>query len=469
LRQARFVTSQQSVAGARTFADDRNFQDMSSQTRQPKLHRIYAAHPELLRQPSDATIPDRQTVTDAYIYLLGRALIIRQERTDLREPGFTYNAIRANPLGAANTVNPNLDVACLEAWVAVDDRRCVVLEIPEIEHRYYTVQLVDEWGEVIANINERTFPSKPFGSFALVEPGATPRLPDGAGRIELHSSKAKLLARIELKDDPAGALRLQKRFRLTALGMPEIARPPAVPIFDNDKLLGVEIFDEIDIMFASALDVSPNASELQQMVRAVGAYANSTVVARQEIHAEIRQHVIPAFRNYVTANSQPYRGHWFGGGQTGHYGADFRQRTTANYASIWANTTDEVIYFGATRDANEAPLEGAHSYVMRFDRDHLPESVVEGYWSVMLVSVPEYRIVPNSLNRHNFNSYTPLAFEPDGALTIAVGPQPVPGVAESNWLPTDAAKAFALTFRAYVPKVEVKSGRWIPPALTRVA
>jgi hypothetical protein len=29
--------------------------------------------------------PDEQTVSDAYVYLLGRALVIRQEQTDFKE------------------------------------------------------------------------------------------------------------------------------------------------------------------------------------------------------------------------------------------------------------------------------------------------------------------------------------------------------------------------------------------------
>jgi hypothetical protein len=66
--------------------------------------------------------PDKQTVADAYVYLLGRALAIRQEQTDLKEPGIAYNAIKYNPVGSANFVNPNLDVAYLEAWIAVDDQ-----------------------------------------------------------------------------------------------------------------------------------------------------------------------------------------------------------------------------------------------------------------------------------------------------------------------------------------------------------
>jgi hypothetical protein len=89
---------------------------------------------------------------------------------DRRGAGFAYNEIKYNPLGSADFVNPNFDVAYFEAWLAVDDRSPVLLEIPEIKDRYYTAQILDEWGEVIVNINERTFPSKPYGKFALVKP-----------------------------------------------------------------------------------------------------------------------------------------------------------------------------------------------------------------------------------------------------------------------------------------------------------
>ena len=97
----------------------------------------------------------------------------------------------------------------------MDDKTPVILEVSEVKGRYYTAQILDEWGEVIANINERTFPSKPFGRFALVKAGSNPKIPAGVGRIELHSSKAKMLGRVELKGDPEGAVRLQKQFRLT--------------------------------------------------------------------------------------------------------------------------------------------------------------------------------------------------------------------------------------------------------------
>ena len=134
---------------------------------------------------------DKQTVTDAYVYLLARALAIRQEHTDLKEPGITYNVIDYNPVGSADFVNPNLDVAYLEAWIAVDDQSPVLLEVPEVKGRYYTAQILDEWGEVITNINERSYPSHPHGKFVLVAPGSQAEVPADAVRVELHSAQGQ--------------------------------------------------------------------------------------------------------------------------------------------------------------------------------------------------------------------------------------------------------------------------------------
>lgn len=411
--------------------------------------------------------PDDATVDDAYVYLLGRALVVRQEMMDRGAPGFAYNVIKYNPIGEADWVNPNLDTAYLEAWFAVAPDAPVIFEVPEIKGRYYTAQIMDEWGEVIANINERIFPSKPFGKFALVYPNSNPKIPADAARIELHSGKAKLLGRVEIKDDRAEAVRLQHGFKTTALGNPKIESPPEMPMFGNKDLIGVEIFDGSDAMLASALDVAPNAAPMQQKVRSVAEYVASAPEARAAVGARIGK-LVPEFIEYAFTKSAPYRNHWVGGSPVGNYGADYRLRAVANYAGIWANTIDEVIYFVATRDSDEKPLNGSHSYVMTFPADKLPASVVDAFWSVILVGVPDYRVVPNPLNRFHLNNYSQLRNEADGSLKIAVGPRPAAGVAESNWLPAPEGKPFSLTFRTYVPRDIVKNGGWQPPALAKV-
>ena len=416
--------------------------------------------------PVRRATPDTKTVADAYTYLLSRAFVIRQEVNDLSEKGVTYNRIKYNPLGSADSVNPNLDEAYLEAWIAVDDQAGVLLEVPEITGRYYTAQILDEWGEVIVNINERTFPSKPFGKFVLVKPGSKVKAPEGALRIELHASKAKMLAHVELKNDHDGAVKLQRQFKLTPLGEITVKSPPAIPGFDNRNLIGVEVFDDFEQTFSSALDVSPNAAEMQQKVRAVAAYAASSKDVRVTIDKLLHEKIIPGFQEYAMTKSATYRNHWAGAAATGNYGRDYWLRTTVNFAGIWANTTDEVIYFIATRDANERTLNGNDNYFIHFLTNQLPSTVVNSYWSVILVGVPDYRVAPNPLNRFNFNSYSPLQRERDGSLKISIGPKPVQGIAESNWLPSPAGKPFSLTFRTYVPKDIVKRGEWAPPAVT---
>ncbi|MGE8630391.1 hypothetical protein [Achromobacter denitrificans] len=63
---------------------------------------------------------------------------------------------------------------------------------------------------------------------------------------------------------------------MAALGNPLIAAPPFVPVFDNEDLLGVEIFDDSDGKIDGAFDLSPVAARMHQQARAVVAHAASS-------------------------------------------------------------------------------------------------------------------------------------------------------------------------------------------------
>ena len=83
-------------------------------------------------------------------------------------------------------------------------------------------------------------------------------------RIHLHSNKAKLIGRVEFKDDRESAFQLQRQFRLTTIGRPVIKPPPAIPMFDNRRIAGVAIFDNVNAKLASAHDTSPVAAEMSR-------------------------------------------------------------------------------------------------------------------------------------------------------------------------------------------------------------
>lgn len=100
--------------------------------------------------------------------------------------------------------------------------------------------------------------------------------------------------------------------------------------------------------------------------------------------------------------------------------------------------------------------------MLEFAAGERPDAVVDAYWSVILVDLPDYRVAPNTLNRFNFNNYSGLKTGADGSLTILISAKPHASVPESNWLPAPAGRPFSLTLRTYVPKDARQARRMVP-------
>jgi hypothetical protein len=194
---------------------------------------------------------------------------------------------------------------------------------------------------------------------------------------------------------------------VTTSGTPVVEKPVPIPMFDNHSLIGVEIFERSADIIASALDVAPNAAEMQQKVRPVAAHVRSSPTARAAVDTLLREKVIPEFKVYATTKVGPMRNQWLVPATAGNYGRNYRARTMVNLIGIWGNNTQEVIYLGATQDRDCQPLDGGKSYVIHFPADGLPDSVVDACWSVILVSIPDYRVVANPLKRYNLNNHSP--------------------------------------------------------------
>lgn len=410
---------------------------------------------------SSTSIPSDQDIVDAYTYLYGRYLVIQQENHDINVEKVGYNKIKYNPLGTAQFVNPNLDVAYLEAWIAVDATHAVILNVPKIEGRYYTAELLNGWGEVIVNINNRNFPKTPYGKFALVLKGTNPTIPANAVKIELPSEKAKMLARVELKGTPAVAKKLQEQFTFTVPDGIKIAPPVTIPDFTPQKPIGGEIFDNVEEVVASYPDVMPKAKEYQDKAIAIEAYRKKDDKAKAHVDEIVKTKAIPGF----LAGAKGFgtqKGGWSVSYAAGNFGDDILARDIINYGGLWANRKEEAIYFIGLIDSKGQPLTGDKVYEIRFPKDALPETVVDGFWSTTVYSVPDYRVVDNKLKRYNLNNVSGLKKNPDGSLSIWLASSLPKGAIESNWLPTPAGKGFSLNFRTYVPKKTVQDGQWFP-------
>ncbi|MDY0989373.1 DUF1214 domain-containing protein [Flavobacterium sp. CFBP9031] len=411
--------------------------------------------------------PSDQDIIDAYTYLYGRYLVIQQENHDINIEKVGYNKIKYNPLGSAQFVNPNLDVAYLEAWIAVDKEHAVILNVPKIQGRYYTAQLLDGWGEVIANINERNFPKTPWGKFALVLKGSNPAIPSDAVKVELPSEKAKMLARVELKGTSATAKKLQEQFTFTVPEGIKIAPPVTIPDFTPKAPIAGEIFDKVQEVLNSAPDAMPKAKEYQAKAIAVAQYAKTGDKAKAHINQVVKTKAIPAF----LAGAKGFgtqKGGWSVSYAAGNFGDDIMARDIINYGGLWANRVEEAIYFVGLTDSKKELLSGDKVYEIKFPKEDIPDLMVNAFWSVTLYSVPDYRVVDNKLKRYNLNNVSGLKKNADGSLSIWLGSSLPKGAIQSNWLPTPKGKGFALTMRMYVSKKPVLDGEWFPAPIEEI-
>lgn len=402
-----------------------------------------------------------QDISNAYLYLLGRSLTLRQERLDFEKEGFEWNKIIHRDPGGVTWANPNLDVAYSEAWVVLDENTCVLLEIPKITGRYYTWHMLNGWGETVLNINERTFPQQPFGKYALCLKGGNPTIPDGALRVDLPVKTSRVLARIELGSNPKEAVRLQRLFKLTPMGQPKIDKPFEVPLYANDKLPGAEMFDNATAMLASEADINAGMETQQANVKAVEALVKSGAAGKERVDKIVKEQALPTLEKTMHDLGISKNG-WTRPKVIGNYENDYLIRTAVNFGGIWANNSAEVIYFIKTGN------DGSVTYTLTFPKDALPPSKAKHFWSVIVVDGKEFKVIPNPLNRFLLNNQSKLKYNADGSLTLVFSPKKPEKNPESNWLPTPDGQKYNLTFRFYGPTPDLTGGQYFPPDLVKV-
>ena len=405
-------------------------------------------------------------ISDSYIYLLSRLLVLRQQQLDFQE-GFTWNVLVHRKPGEVQWPNPNLDVAYSEAWVAVDEKSCLVVSVPQIAGRYYTVQFLNGWGETVANINERVFPQHPNGQFAICLQGSDAPVPAGTQRIDVPVKYMRVLSRVQLGSSWDEAVALQRAFEFRALGEPALPTIPKTLVFDIEALPGVEAFDSAALALDTEADINPGMEQLQATTRAI-ARAIKDPAIRTQVDQAIRGQAFGDLKKAMpNIGHGTVRNGWALPPTSGVYGNDWLVRTLINYGGIWANTPEEVIYYKGFVDPSGTPLSGDHAYTLHFTKEQLPMQYATYFWSVIAVDSVHRRVLPNPLQRYLISNESNLQYGPDGSLTLYFADARPAGAPDGNWLPTPKGLRYSLTFRFYRPKGAVAARTYFPPPLTR--
>ena len=134
---------------------------------------------------------------------------------------------------------PNNDTLYSRAWVYLKDEP-VILTVPEIADRYYTMEITDFMGDNFAYVGTRATGTK-AGNYAIIGPDWKGTLPEGVKALPPSSTPwATILGRTYVKDssDLDAAHKIQDQYKLAPLsqwGKSEIV-PPKTQSFGKDLI-----------------------------------------------------------------------------------------------------------------------------------------------------------------------------------------------------------------------------------------
>jgi hypothetical protein len=416
-------------------------------------------------------------------YLYGYPWVYMQralwDRTDARGTPPTQFVHFRELKDASHTMGgaPNNDTLYSQTWVYLKDEP-IVLSVPEIRNRYYTMEIADFMGDNFAYVGMRTTGTK-AGNYAIIGPGWKGALPPDVVALPPSSTVwAYILGRtlVEGKDDVKTVHAIQDQYRLTPLSLwgkadvPRPAPPKIWPPFDpkQDPLADWKTMDR------AMVDVPPaerDADLLQSFARIgigpgldVESQDESTKRGLARAAADGLRIIADAF---AAGYAQKQVNGWnFPPPVTGRPTAtrDWLIRDIQALAGFVANDPEEAMYLNASLDDSGKPLTGRNRYEIRFEKGGQPE--VGAFWSVTMYNL-QYNLVANPINRYSLGNRSGMTTAKDGSLTIYLQKDSPDPDKQSNWLPAPDGEFF-LFLRTYLPGAELVKQAWRPPLVKRI-
>lgn len=443
-------------------------------------------------QAQEVSEQEAQSIgTSAYLYFypLITMDITRKQMTNVEPgkiPGFapmnTYANVPEYPTADMKTVvRPNFDTLYSSAWLDLT-KGPVVLSVPDTHERYYLLPLLDMWTDVFASPGWRTTGTQ-AADFVVVPQGWTGKIPEKLQVITAPTPYVWIIGRIKTDGpkDYDAVHALQAGLKITPLAnwpnggaAVKAAMDPSVDMKTPPK-------EQVENMsaaqfFAYAAELlklqPPHITDepMMALLKRIGFEQGQSFdpsrlsTAIQSGLDKARTSALELMTWKLPTIATVTNGWSMNTDTMGVYGNYYLKRAIVAREGLGANLPEDAIYPLNLFDDQHAPLSGAHTYTLHFDKDNLPP--VNAFWSVTLYDADGYQVA-NSLNRFALSSWMPFAYNADGSLDLIFSHDSPGADRESNWLPAPAGP-FNLTMRLYAPKDEVLVGKWNPPTVKRV-
>jgi hypothetical protein len=425
------------------------------------------------------SVPPFLHLRQRYLWLLG---MTRSAGGDTDDPFGQFLLLRYPTSPQTTDPSPNNDTLYGASFVDLSSGP-VVLSVPDVPDRYYSVAMLDAYFYNFAYVGSRTT-GQLAGRYLITGPGWQQPVPaDITQHIAAPTNSINLYQRIYFKNaaDLPVVRKLQDLIRIESLARyidPKAApaRPDLAPMLaanplevrdptrmfelangymgknpppDSDRAL-CEYFAPMGI--GPGLAIPRDDADLTLL--RLGAEAGGRTLAALAV----------AGMKIVDGWQMPPADV----GRRGGAGGTVQQALT-QVRTIGANVPEEAVYYTSYTDGAGHVLDARKRYALRFPRGGLPPVRTDrfGFWSLTMMHRDNYLLVANPVDRYALRSADPFAFDADGSLTLLLQTEaPSDPARYANWLPAPARGEFTLNLRVYVPAAPVLEGHWAPPPIS---
>lgn len=375
---------------------------------------------------------------------------------------------------------PQTDTLYSRVWLDLR-KEPVVLTIPHMDERYWSIQFCDLLGVTCGLPTHRDLPNG--GRIAVLGPDWHGELPNGIDvvvRSKMPLTYNVLRMFFANEQDRLTAIEYQQQFQVAPLsaylagtvsvpGVSAALSEPPSP--ERDPLADFKLLQSI------WRECPPPAADaaLAQSFAAIGlgVAANgfdnlppAVVEALARAEKDARQEVIAGTRSLMGKSSA--NGWLIPRASTGYYDDnDYLYRACVTLLGTIALPISENPYFLLQKDGDGLALSGDSRYELHFSRDEIPQA--RAFWSLHAYT-NRYTVIDNPAHRYSISDRTAgLKYTAEGGLVVYLQADDPGAENSSNWLPIKRGEPFWLIVRAYEPQGAMKELRWDGPRLLKLA
>lgn len=363
---------------------------------------------------------------------------------------------------------PNNDTVYSGALLDFSEEPMIV-SLPDIEDRYWSLQVANPYTENKFYVGSRATGGK-GGHHAFIAPGWQGELPEGVTPHRLDYDAAMIALRIGVipgdEEDLRKLNKLQRKAVITSLGNFKDPAKRGQSTMPESAMTRPNFKGELGFyqMMAALMTRFPPAPQHQAVVnqfRMIGLEPGKPFDP-DALDEPTRRGLLRALAEgprvmkwKVKYRGTPYATRW-NNLHPGTYNYDYFDRAAGALEGLFVHDREEAVYFSTYESGDGEFLDGSKQYKLHFDKDELPPTLKNGFWSLTMYGL-NFQLVKNDIDRFSIGDRTPgLQYNEDGSLDVYIQSTPPEGH-ESNWLPSPPEGIFRVNYRIYLPQERTRN------------